>query len=118
MWDSDFREILLDKIRGLMVVKSRVPSETYTFRGCCITPGMMEPLQAYINDRRQVGAFLAAVLCNDLQTAVEMADEVNLANLPAYVGYLYNKAPGLCWGSKKKMEAWLAMEELSVTKTD
>lgn len=79
----------------------------YWFRGFSIPPYMMESLQLYIDERQPVGSFLEAVICNDLKMAVDGADENNLANLPAYIGYLYNEAPARCCGSRKKMEAWL-----------
>lgn len=46
------------------------------------------------------------MLENDLKSAVAHADDENLQNLPAYVGYLYNEAPGDCWGSKEKVAAY------------
>ena len=82
----------------------------YQFRGFTIPGHMMESLVAYIEDRRPVGHFLTAILQNDLKEAVARADDHNLANLPAYIGYLYNSAPSPCWGSPQKVAKWLAKE--------
>jgi hypothetical protein len=68
---------------------------------------MMEVIDRYINEKCRPGGFLEAVICNDLKAAVENADDENMANLPAFVGYFYNEAPFNCWGSKEKMENWL-----------
>lgn len=79
----------------------------YTFRGFTISEHMLYSLKQYIEHKQPVGDFLTAVLENDLSEAVARADENNLKNLPAFVGYLYNEAPSQCWGSKKKVEEWL-----------
>lgn len=83
-------------------------NEVYWFRGFYIPSYMMESLLSYIEDRHHVGGFLEAVICNNLKGAVDYADDINLKNLPAYVGYLYNEAPSHCWGSKAIMEEWLS----------
>lgn len=80
----------------------------YSYREFVIPDHMMAALRRYIFEHRAVGHFLQAVICNDLQEAVSRADEENLRNLPAFVKFLYNEAPGTCWGSKEKMEAWLS----------
>lgn len=78
----------------------------YTYRGFTLRSEMQEALDRYVG-REPVGNFLTAVLENNLQLAVGYADNDNLANLPAFVGYLYNELPADCWGSKEKMAAWL-----------
>lgn len=84
---------------------------TYTFRGFEIRPIMMYSLRRYIEDHAPVGYFLTRVLENNLSEAVGAADEENLKNLPAFVGYLYNEAPSQCWGSPEKVKAWLEPED-------
>lgn len=78
----------------------------YTFRGFTIPERMMGGLERWIKFGIKPGNFLTAVLENDLKSAVAHADDENLQNLPAYVGYLYNEAPGDCWGSKEKVAAY------------
>ncbi len=80
---------------------------SYTFRGFRIAPHMLDGLKRYIEEHCPVGDFLTAVLRNDLSEAVGKADDYNLKNLPAFVGYLYNEAPSQCWGSKEKVKKWL-----------
>lgn len=64
-------------------------------------------LALYIIEHIPPGSFLEAVLSNDLASAIGHADHININLLEAYVGYLYNNAPSLCWGSKKKFENWI-----------
>jgi len=85
----------------------------YKFRDFEIPDYMMGGLERYINDGVEPGHFLTAVICNDLRDAVDRADSANMANLPAYVGYLYNKAPAGCWGSRSKMAAWIGHQGLN-----
>lgn len=80
----------------------------YRFKGSVIPKHMMEKIREYIFEHHPVGHFLTAVICNDLKDAVGKADDENLPNLAAYVGFFYNEAPGTCWGSKEKMDQWLA----------
>ena len=80
----------------------------YTFRDYYISEHMMAALLRYINNGIRPGSFLTAVLENDLSNAVACADDNNLPNLLAFVGYLYNEAPGLCWGSPATVKAWIA----------
>lgn len=80
----------------------------YNFNQFYIPERMMEGLRAYINDHRPPGSFLRAVLENDLHGAVNRADAENLANLPAYIGYLHWEAPPACFGSPERVAAWLS----------
>lgn len=80
-------------------------------RGFLIPFEMREALVAYVEERRPVGGFLTAVIENDLREAVGRADGFNLDQLPAFVNFFYNHAPSTCWGSRAKMDAWLAPKE-------
>lgn len=77
------------------------------FNNYRIPQHMVEGLDIYINHRIKQGSFLHAVLCNNLKEACLCADNKNLANLPAYINFLYNYAPINCWGSPEKVAAWL-----------
>jgi hypothetical protein len=72
---------------------------------------MQEALKRYIYDNLKPGDFLTAVLRNNLRDAVGKADDDNLPLLPLYVRWLYNFAPGNCWGSPENVDAWLAKRE-------
>lgn len=80
----------------------------YKFQEFYIPDRMMPSLRRYIEEKIQPGDFLTAVIQNDLSEACSRADDENMRNLPAYAAYLYNEAPSICWGSKEKMEKWLA----------
>lgn len=67
---------------------------------------MREGLQRYINHGIAPGDFLSAVLSNDLRGAVERADDVNIVAIPNYIKFLYNYAPGGCWGSVERYKSW------------
>lgn len=78
----------------------------YEFNGYRIPERMAMGLRLWIERGVPPGSFLMAVLENNLHEAVGRADAENLANLPAYCGYLYNEAPSPCWGSPQKVRAW------------
>ena len=68
--------------------------------------GLQDGMQRYIENGSQVGHFLTAVLSNDLLGAVSRADGTNIKLIPEIVGWLFNEAPGNCWGDVKKVQAW------------
>jgi len=70
---------------------------------------MMGGIQRYINNHIRPGNFLCSIICNNLKNSIAYADEENMKNIPAFVDYFYNNAPHNCWGSEKKMEAWLKL---------
>ena len=80
----------------------------YTFQGFEIPEYMARGVDRYISDCLQPGDFLTAVITNDLKKAVDRADDNNMKNIPAYIGYFYNETPVSCWGSEKNMTAWMA----------
>jgi len=79
----------------------------YTFKGFHIPKRMMGGITRYIENGIPPGDFLTAIICNDLAQAVSRADDENIANIPAYVGYFHNEAPSGCWGSYEKMGIWM-----------
>lgn len=81
--------------------------DAYKFRQWYIPPHMLEAVEEYVKHGRPPGDFLRAVLENDLMRACGRADDENIANLPAYVCYLYNEAPSSCHGSRDAVNAWL-----------
>lgn len=80
---------------------------SYNFQEFYIPERMMGGIHRYINGRVKPGRFLTAVLQNNLTEACTKADNENMRNLPAYVAYLYNEAPEICWGSVEKVTEWL-----------
>lgn len=78
----------------------------FWFRSYRIPSEMMEGIRQYIDNGVRPGAFLEAVITNDLRRAVEMADDENMHNLPAFVAYFYQHAPSACWGTRERFEHW------------
>lgn len=68
---------------------------------------MHKGLREWIEHGIVPGSFLAAILRNDLKGAIGNADATNRHLIPNYVEYLYNFAPGSCWGSPEHMARWL-----------
>jgi hypothetical protein len=83
-------------------------AKMYRFREFSIPDHMADAIERYVELHEPVGDFLTAVICNDLREAVGRADDFNMANLPAYVAFFHNEAPAQCWGSKERMEGWIA----------
>ena len=79
----------------------------FGFRRFVIREEMIEALEGYVQNRLPVGCFLQAILENNLVEALGRADEQNLLNIPAYGAWLYNEAPGNCWGSPEIVKEWL-----------
>lgn len=86
-------------------------SDSYEFMGFTVSAHMLSSMKAYAEMGRLTGGFLKAVICNDLVEACRRADLENLQNLLAFVGWFYNEAPGVCWGSKEKMDAWIKSKD-------
>lgn len=68
---------------------------------------MHQTLINYITVRQPIGAFLTAVLSNDLSEACVRADDTNVTKLHEFIRFLYNYAPSQCWHSKKNVDKWL-----------
>ena len=75
-------------------------------RGTYIPERMMPGITRYVQHGILPGAFLQAVIVGDLFEAVSLADDENLANLPAFTAYFYNEAPRSCYGSRDAMATW------------
>ena len=79
-----------------------------------IPPNIVEGLDRYVNEHQPVGDFLTAVLSNDLRESLGRADLSSRRAIFEIVSLLYNYAPGVCWGSKEKVMAWLGGEDKDV----
>ena len=69
---------------------------------------IIDGLYRYVERRIPTGAFLKAVLENDLLKAVQHAHPVSLANIREIVLLVSTVAPDACWGSKEIVTNWLA----------
>ena len=68
---------------------------------------MQGGLKRYIEEGVTPGGFLVAVLENNLKEAFGRADQENQLIIRNYVEFLYNFAPGACWGSVEKVTNWI-----------
>jgi len=68
---------------------------------------MHEEIQGYVNYGWRPGAFLHAVLCNNLIDAATEADTNNIQHLHDYARLLYNELPRASWGNADKIESWV-----------
>lgn len=69
---------------------------------------MQEGARLYVEDGIEPGGFLMAVLCNDFVGAFSRADAVNGEFMRDWAEWLYNEAPSTCWGSREKVESYMA----------
>lgn len=76
-------------------------------RACGIPKHCQDALADYILHHKPVGSFLKNLLSNDLQATFASADDINYKAVGKYVVFLYNVAPGACWGSPEKVKSWL-----------
>lgn len=84
-----------------------VAADRLDARGYDIPKVTVEALERYVFDSRSPGAFLTAVLSNDLQMAVTYADSDNLAALKPICQFIFNRVPSVCWGSETAVELHL-----------
>ena len=69
----------------------------------------IEALERHVTKGYPPGSFLEAVLANDLKGACKLGDEDNLHGLVALVGYIYNKVPVICSGTKTLVRLWIEL---------
>lgn len=72
-----------------------------------VPPDLVQGLGRFFNLRIRTGAFLHAVLCNDLQESVVRAAPESLAALPHLVKLLFDYAPPYGWGTDAAVGGWL-----------
>lgn len=68
-------------------------------------------VQRYIEKGIRPGNFLTAVIENNLTESVGMADDDMIKVLPEIVGWFYNQAPAICWGSATKAKKWMRKKD-------
>lgn len=68
-------------------------------------------IDGYVDHGHPVGGFVYAVLCNDLFEAAVRADEYSHLCLAGICRYIFNFTPAPCWGSKKKVVAWMKLHQ-------
>lgn len=79
----------------------------FSHEGMVLSEPCIYGLVNYIYHKKPTGGFLNCVLQNDLINAVSRADDFNRKNLAAYVVFMYNNVPSVCWGSVERVQQWL-----------
>ena len=72
-----------------------------------IGEAMAPGLALWVTDGVPPGSFLAAVLCNDLMSAIKNADAHNQGRLLDWGRVLYDYVPRGCYGSAQKYSNWI-----------
>ena len=75
----------------------------------------MYSLTRWVTVAQPPGDFLYAVLSNNLKESYNRGDDENLRALYHITCWLYNHAPGGCWGSPDKVNKWEGMDWIDVT---
>lgn len=70
---------------------------------------LLEDLDRYVESGRTPSDFVRSVLENDLFGAMFSAHAANVHASKDVVRYVVNELPVECFGSKAKVEAWLAL---------
>lgn len=68
---------------------------------------MLEPFLEFAIFGNEPGAFLCALLQNNLTASAIHADDNNKPLLHVWAQFLYNSLPSTAWGSPEKMTAWI-----------
>ena len=77
------------------------------FELCKIPDYMRRGVDNYIFKGVPMGGFLTAVFENNFQDACAGADSENSLLLRNWAIFVYNYVPSGCWGSQKRVRAWL-----------
>ena len=96
----------MEKMKELMATMNE------SYYGMRIPEHGKEALARYIVYHIKPGGFLSCLLENNLQDTVGKADDINMPNIAAYVIWLYNNAPAICWGSPEKVREWCKCKEV------
>ena len=67
----------------------------------------IDAINRYVNQKIETGAFLRAVLTNDLEKTILYADGENINVIPEIVSYIRNNIPYLSYGSEEIVNKWL-----------
>ena len=73
----------------------------------CPVDYMTDAVRRYVENGRQPGHFLTALLSNDLFESVARADADNARALREWVRFIYAELPHGSWGSKEAVREWI-----------
>lgn len=69
---------------------------------------MRDGVERYVLHGIPGGSFMTELFANRLVQAFGRADEENTAAMREWASWLYNYAPGGCWGSPMAVSEWIA----------
>lgn len=69
---------------------------------------MRDGVERYVMRGIPSGSFLTELFANRLVQAFGRADDENTAAMQEWASWLYNDAPGDCWGSPMAVSEWIA----------
>lgn len=109
--DPSIKHVALDEKfmegRGSIVTDLNRP--VYSDNINLIPSHMQDGILRYIEDGIRGGAFMTAVLSNQLQEAFQLGDQSNIEAMQYWVTYLYNYAPRDCYGSPEAVDYWVSV---------
>ena len=73
-----------------------------------LAPQMSRGVERYIEQGCEPGGFLFSLFCGDLFEAMPRADTGNLYAIVAWWLWIRDNAPSPCYGSRAKVEKWIA----------
>ncbi len=92
-------------------------SETIDISELCdpalIHPCIKKALENYAEHGIPTGGFLAAVISNDLMTAVGRADNQNIRVLRSICGFVHNELPSGSHGSREIYKNWIEAKKFA-----
>jgi hypothetical protein len=71
-----------------------------------VPQNLHDGLVEYVVAGRPVGSFLNACLSDNFVDAMCLAIDLDAAALLAVAKWIYNEAPGRCWGSPGVVKTW------------
>jgi len=71
-------------------------------------PETFNTLQRYLTHGVQPGGAMVALLSDELFETVARSDTGRLSELADIVRFVYNEFPLRAWGSRQKVDAWIA----------
>lgn len=79
---------------------------------------LIEGMVQYIVVGRPLGAFLTAVMENNLMEAYGLADVHSSAGMKQLCEFIYNEAPNPCHGSPERVKSWYEQKNEERRKRD
>lgn len=83
--------------------------EGYSFNGVQLPDELFNEIHAYVYEHKRPREFISAVIEMNMVKAINSC-LYDIGILQAVIGYFHNETTFACYGSKEKMDIWLAVE--------